>query len=141
MINYTNNGIEITDDHDPSKLPLILPTDTASNEVAAQHGAYQSLISPDPNWLGFVGFLFQHPPMAAAMAAARASSGAQGEPATTALPAALQEARNAQNYAPFATAWAQFIAAANPPAEDLQPILAQAASCNLPPEFMAALMP
>lgn len=79
--------------------------------------------------------------MAAAMAAARASSGAQGEPATTALPAALQEARNAQNYVPFATAWAQFIAAANPPAEDLQPILAQAASCNLPPEFIDALMP
>jgi len=141
MIIYTETGIIITDDRDPSKPPLVLPVGATPDEVAFRHDTYQSLINPEPNWLGFVNFLFQHPPMAVAMAAARSSSGAQGEPATTALPAALQEARNAQNYVPFATAWAQFIAAANPPAEDLQPILAQAASCNLPPEFIAALMP
>lgn len=96
---------------------------------------------PEPQWLEFVTWLYGQPMMMTAMDAARSSSSPQGEPATTALPAALQEARLQQNYPAFALTWGQFLLASGLPPEALVPIVAQAAQFNLPAEFIAALQP
>lgn len=96
---------------------------------------------PAPDWLGFVNWLYIQPPMMQAMAAARASTTPQGEPATTALPAALEAARNEGNYPAFALTWGQFLLASGLPLEALAPIVAKAEECHLPPEFVAALQP
>lgn len=96
---------------------------------------------PPPDWLKFAGWLFSFPPMAAAMATARASSSPQGEPATTSLPAAMDEARLRSNYVPFALGWAQFLAAAQMPPAALAAIVTEAEADRLPPEFIAALQP
>jgi hypothetical protein len=96
---------------------------------------------PPPDWLTFAGWLFSYPPMATAMAAARASTSHQGEPATTSLPAAMDEARLRQNYVPFAAAWALFLQAAAMPADALAEIVAEAQADRLPDEFVAALQP
>ena len=79
--------------------------------------------------------------MATAMAAARASENAQGEPVTTGLPTAMNEARLHQNYAAFALSWSVFLAASAMPAPDLAEIIAKAQACHLPAEFVAALSP
>jgi hypothetical protein len=96
---------------------------------------------PPPDWLTFAGWLFSYPPMATAMAAARSSTSHQGEPATTSLPAAMDEARLRQNYAPFAAAWALFLQAAAMPADALAAIVAEAQADRLPDEFIYALQP
>ena len=96
---------------------------------------------PTPDWLGFAGWLYSYGPMADGMEAARASRDPQGEPATTGLPAAMDEARLRGNYVPFALSWGQFIAASGIPSEDLTAIAARATACNLPAEFIAALQP
>jgi hypothetical protein len=96
---------------------------------------------PTPDWLGFAGWLYSYPPMAAAMAAARTSTDPQGEPATTGLPSAMDEARLRANYTPFALSWALFLAASGLPPEDAAAIAAHAVSCHLPAEFVAALQP
>jgi len=93
------------------------------------------------DWLGFAGWLYQFPPIMAGMAAARQSTNPQGEPATTGLPAAMDEARLRQNYVAFALSWGQFLAASQLPAEAIAEIVAKADACNLPPEFIAALAP
>lgn len=95
---------------------------------------------PGPDWLGFAGWLYGFAPMMDAMNTARASHDPQGEPATTGLPAALQEAR-AGNTIAFALSWAQFLAASSMDAADLAEIVAKASLCRLPPEFIAALTP
>ena len=92
-------------------------------------------------WLGWAGWLYGFSPMAAAMTAARASSDPQGEPATTGLPAAMDEARLRQNYQPFALSWALFLAASGLPPADLAEIVGKATACHLPAEFVAALQP
>jgi hypothetical protein len=143
-IKYTATEIIITDDNDPSRPPVILPAGASSNEVAA---AAASLLPPPPppeppsDWLGFAGWLYQFPPIMAGMAAARQSTIPQGEPATTGLPAAMDEARLRQNYVAFALSWGQFLAASQLPAEAIAEIVAKADACNLPPEFIAALAP
>lgn len=96
---------------------------------------------PQADWLGFAGWLYGYEPMAVAMEAARASRDPQGEPATTGLPAAMDEARLRSNYVPFALSWGQFIAASGISAADLTAIAARATACNLPAEFIAALQP
>ncbi len=96
---------------------------------------------PAPDWLGFAGWLYSYGPMAAAMTAARASSDPQGEPATTGLPAAMDEARLRSNYQPFALSWAQFLAASALAPADLAEIIARATACHLPAPFIAALQP
>lgn len=95
---------------------------------------------PPADWLGFAGWLYGFAPMMDAMNAARASHDPQGEPATTGLPAALQEAR-AGNTMAFALSWAQFLAASSMDAADLAEIVGKAGLCRLPPEFIAALQP
>lgn len=95
--------------------------------------------APIPDWLGFAGWLYGFPAMAAAMEAARASRDPQGEPATTGLPTAMDEARLRANYTPFAISWALFLQASGLSGDDLAEIIAKAATCNLPPEFVAAL--
>lgn len=96
---------------------------------------------PEQQWLEFVEWLYSQPAMMAAMSAARLSTSPQGEPATTALPAALEAARVQQNYPAFAVTWRQFLLASGLPAEALEPIGAKALACNLPAEFIAALLP
>lgn len=96
-------------------------------------------IPPGPDWLGFAGWLYGFPAMAAAMEAARASRDPQGEPATTGLPTAMDEARLRANYIPFAISWALFLQAGGLSGDDLAEIIAKASTCNLPPEFVAAL--
>lgn len=95
---------------------------------------------PGPDWLGFAGWLYGFAPMMDAMNAARASHDPQGEPATTGLPAALQEAR-AGNVVAFALSWAQFLAASSMDEANLAEIVAKASLCRLPPEFISALQP
>ena len=94
---------------------------------------------PAADWLGFAGWLYGFEPMAAGMAHARNSVDPQGEPATTGLPAAMDEARLRKNYPAFALSWAVFLAASAMPAADLAQIVAKAQACNLPAEFVAAL--
>jgi hypothetical protein len=96
---------------------------------------------PPSDWLGFAGWLYLYPPIMAGMAAARQSTDPQGEPATTGLPAAMDEARLRQNYVAFALSWGQFLAASQLPAEAIAEIVGKAQACNLPAEFIAALAP
>lgn len=96
---------------------------------------------PAPQWLEFVTWLYGQPAMMAAMSAARASTSPQGEPATTALPAALEAARNEGNYPAFALTWGQFLLASGFPAQALAPIVVKAQEFHLPAEFVAALQP
>ena len=96
---------------------------------------------PPADWLSFVGWLSQFPPIAAAMDAARLSTEPQGEPATTGLPTALDEARLRENYPAFSLTWGLFLQASGMPVEALGAIVAKAAECNLPAEFIAALQP
>jgi hypothetical protein len=90
---------------------------------------------PVPAWL------HKFPPMAAGMATARASAAHQGEPATTGLPTAMDEARLRQNYPVFALIWGQFLLASQMAPADLAAIVAKATACSLPAEFIAALQP
>jgi hypothetical protein len=96
---------------------------------------------PAADWLGWAGWLYGFAPMASAMAAARASSDPLGEPATTGLPTAMDEARLRQNYTPFALSWAQFLAASALAPADLAEIISHATACHLPAPFIAALSP
>jgi hypothetical protein len=96
---------------------------------------------PAADWLGFAGWLYGFPPMAVAMADARSSTDPQGEPATTGLPAAMDEARLRDNFPPFALSWGQFLAASALAPTDLAEIVAKATACNLPAPFIAALQP
>jgi len=94
---------------------------------------------PTPDWLGFAGWLYSYAPMAAAMTTARSNTDPQGEPATTGLPATMDEARLRSNCTPFALNWAQFIAASGMAPSDLAEIVSRAAACHLPAPFIAAL--
>ena len=96
---------------------------------------------PVADWLGFAGWLYQFPPIAAGMDAARLSTDPQGEPATTGLPTALDEARLRQNYPAFSLTWGLFLLASQMPPEALVAIVAKASERNLPAEFVAALQP
>jgi hypothetical protein len=96
---------------------------------------------PAADWLGWAGWLYGFGPMAAAMTAARASSDPQGEPATTGLPAAMDEARLRSNYQPFALSWTQFLAASALAPADLAEIISHATACHLPAPFITALSP
>lgn len=94
---------------------------------------------PAPDWLGFAAWLFQFEPMADAMETARASRAPLGEPCTTALPAAMDDARLRANFAPFALSWGQFLAASGLPAAEVAAIVARATECHLPEPFIQAL--
>jgi hypothetical protein len=96
---------------------------------------------PAQDWLGFAGWLYQYPPIMAGMNAARQSTDPQGEPATTGLPAAMDEARLRQNYPAFALSWGQFLLASGLAPESISAIVAKAAACNLPDEFIQSLAP
>jgi hypothetical protein len=97
--------------------------------------------APPADWLGFAGWLYGYPPIMDGMATARASRDPQGEPATTGLPAAMDEARLRQNYVAFALSWGQFLAASAMSGEALAAIVEKADACHLPAEFIAALSP
>lgn len=141
MITYFPDKILIQDDTNPTREPLVLSVDSTPDEVAAANAAYQQPLAPEPQWLEFVTWLYSQPAMMAAMGAARASTSPQGEPATTALPAALEAARNEGNYPAFALTWGQFLLASGLPAQALAPIVAQAQAMHLPAEFITALQP
>lgn len=118
----------------------------AGNPKASQWEAYTPPPPPPPpppapDWAGFATWLYQFPAMAAAMAAARTSLSPQGEPATTGLPAAMDEARLRANYLPFAQGWALFLAASGLTETNLVAIINVAELCHLPPDFLAALQP
>jgi len=74
-------------------------------------------------------------------AAARLSTDPQGEPATSGLATALNEARLSENYPAFAQTWGQFLLASGMAPADLAAIVTKAADCNLPAEFIEALQP
>jgi hypothetical protein len=97
--------------------------------------------APVPDWTDFTGWLYGFPAMAEAMATARASSDPQGEPVTTGLPTAMNEARANQDYPVFAMSWAVFLAASGLSPEHLAEIVAKATACHLPEPFIEALQP
>jgi hypothetical protein len=107
--------------------------------------AWEVLPAPPPpvvaDWDTFVGWLYQFQPIATGMGAARLSTDPQGEPATTGLPTALDEARLRQNYPAFSLAWGLFLLASGMPPADLAAIVTKAADCHLPADFLAALQP
>lgn len=101
---------------------------------------------PAANWERFVGFVADYPPLAAAMIAARDSLDPPGEPLTSGIAAALDEARLRGNYRLFRKAWLRIITAAAAsglelPAEALASIVHEAHACFLPGPFIAALQP
>ncbi len=120
--------------------------ETLPTEVDGQwRQAWEVLPAPPPpvvaEWLPFAAWLYQFPPMMASMEAARSSTDPQGEPATTGLPAAMDEARLRENYPAFAQTWGQFLLASQMAPADLAAIVGKAAECNLPADFLAALQP
>jgi hypothetical protein len=126
--------------------PVIVITDPDSQGINGTVTLGWQVVSPPPpppapQWLEFVTWLYSQPAMMAAMSAARASTSPQGEPATTALPAALEAARNEGNYPAFALTWGQFLLASGLPAQALAPIVVKAQEFHLPAEFVAALQP
>lgn len=138
-------------DYDPAS-ETVAPTDTITWDSPSDgvdgtltRGWRVDPIEPPPppepaaDWLGFAGWLYSFPAMADAMETARASRDPQGEPATTGLPAAMDEARLRANYIPFALSWGQFLAASGLASEAVAEIVARAQACNLPAEFVAAL--
>lgn len=138
---YTPNAVIITDDSNSAREPLMLPANASLAEVESAANQYLGAPTPDPDWLGFANWLYQFQPIATAMEVARASSDPQGEPATTGLPAAMQEARLNQNYPAWAATWGQFLLASQMPPEALAEIVGRAIACHLPVEFIAALQP
>lgn len=130
--------------HDPMTQRLE-PTETINIDAATVTRSWQVVELPPPppapDWLGFAGWLYVFPPIADAMTAARASTTAQGEPATTGLATALQDARLNQNYPVWRATWEQFLLASNMASEPLGQIVARATECNLPAEFVATLTP
>lgn len=117
----------------------------ARNPKADQWEPYIPPVLPPPppaaDWDIFVAWLYQFPPIATGMGAARLSTDPQGEPATTGLATALDEARLRKSYQPFALAWGLFLLASRMPPGALGAIVAKASECNLPAEFVAALQP
>jgi hypothetical protein len=109
--------------------------------TAGEQAEWDAAHQPDSDWLGFAGWLFRFPPMAEAMNSARVSTSDQGEPATTALPAAMQEARLNQNYPAWAATWGQFLLASGMGIETLAQIVDKAMACHLPADFITALQP
>jgi hypothetical protein len=140
-INRTPNGIIIIDDADPTREPLILPLSATTAEVEAAAQAFLTPPPPATDWDTFVAWLYQFPPIATGMSAARLSTDPQGEPATTGLATALDEARLRENYQPFALAWGLFLLASQMAPADLAAIVTKASDCHLPAEFLAALQP
>lgn len=140
-IQRTTNGWVITDEIDPTRQPLLLPLSATTAEVDAAAVAHATQPPPVADWLAFAGWLYQFPPIAAGMDAARLSTDPQGEPATTGLPTALDEARLRQNYPAFSLTWGLFLLASQMPPEALGAIVAKASECNLPAEFLTALQP
>jgi len=111
-------------------------------EVNGQwHQAWQVInLPPAPpvaDWAGFADWLYDYEPIGLAMETARASTDPRGEPATTALPTAMQEGR-AGNLQAWAKAWWQFLLASQLQPEAAAPILAKAGECHLPVDFIAA---
>lgn len=106
---------------------------------------WEVLPAPPPpviaEWLPFAAWLYQFPAMMTAMESARGSTDPQGEPATTGLPAAMDEARLRENYPAFAQTWGQFLLASQMAPADLAAIVAKATACSLPAEFITALQP
>ena len=109
--------------------------------TAGEQDEWDAAHQPPADWLGFAGWLYLFQPIAEAMATARLSTDPQGEPATTGLPAALQEARLNQNYPAWAATWGQFLLASGMGIEPLTEIIGKATACHLPAEFIAALQP
>jgi hypothetical protein len=107
--------------------------------------AWEVLPAPPPpilaDWDTFVAWLYQFQPIAVGMSEARLSTDPQGEPATTGLATALDEARLRENYQPFSLAWGLFLLASQMPPEALGAIVTKATQCNLPADFLAALQP
>lgn len=136
-ISYTSTAITITDDTG-IRPPIILSHTATPAEVDAAAASYAH---PAEDWLGFAGWLYQFPPIATGMDAARLSTDPQGEPATTGLPTALDEARLRQNYPAFSLTWGLFLLASGMSTQAVEAIVAKAIECNLPPEFIAALQP
>ena len=126
---------------DGQQVREVLPT-----EVNGQwQQAWEVLPAPPPpvvaEWLPFAAWLYQFPAMMTAMESARGSTDPQGEPATTGLPAAMDEARLRENYPAFAQTWGQFLLASQMAPADLAAIVTKATDCHLPADFLAALQP
>lgn len=94
-------------------------------------------VPPVADWSGFASWLYAYGAIGEAMEAARASIDPRGEPATTALPTAMQEGRGG-NLRAWAEAWGQFLLASQLQPEAAAPILAKALECHLPADFIAA---
>jgi hypothetical protein len=148
---YTDENGEFIDPPDGQLIPLVKRPQPETGNWAPVLVWFEDRVErqwqpsqpppPPPDWLGFAGWLYVFPAIAAAMEAARLSSDPQGEPATTGLPAAMDEARLRQNYPAFALSWGQFLLASGMSIEPLTDIVGMATACHLPAEFIAALLP
>lgn len=143
-ISYTATGITITDDYG-TRPPIVLPPTATAQEVDAAALPYHQ--PPlQPNWEAFFLWVGDYAPVSQAMRAARACDDPPGEPWTTGISSAQDEARLRGNFIPFRAAWGRILQAAAvaglqiPPAAVVE-IITKAAEYNLPAEFIDALDP
>ena len=92
---------------------------------------------PVPDWATFRSGLLISPDVAALMGAARMAG---CEPGVTALPVALEKAQQG-NPTEFAACWALVVRDGAASAKAIAALVAAATACNLPPDFIAALLP
>lgn len=126
--------------------PVVAITDPAGEGINGTITYGWVIVTPPPpppaaDWDTFVAWLYQFQPIAVGMSEARLSTDPQGEPATTGLATALDEARLRENYQPFSLAWGLFLLASQMPPEALGAIVTKATQCHLPGDFLAALQP
>ena len=135
-ISYQQSGIVITDDHNPSRPPLVLPADATPAEVAAAAAPYHEQ-PPSPDWSQFRQALRTENGYAPAFSAAMVADPMAG----VGLAIGLDAFRRDGNYGDFLDELQSAFAAL--PQEQALHIAAElldlAIRCNMPAEFIAAL--
>ena len=135
-ISYQQSGIVITDDHNPSRPPLVLPADATPAEVAAAAAPYHEQ-PPSPDWSQFRQALRTENGYAPAFSAAMVADPMAG----VGLAIGLDAFRRDGDHDDFLDAL-QSAFAALPQEQALHiaaELLALAQRCNLPASFIDAL--
>lgn len=135
-ISYQQSGIVITDDHNPSRPPVVLPADATPAEVAAAAAPYHEQ-PPSPDWTQFRQALRTENGYAPAFSAAMAADPMAG----VALAIGLDAFRRDGDHADFLDAL-QSAFTALPQEQALHiasELLDLAVRCHMPAEFIAAM--
>lgn len=135
-ISYQQSGIVITDDHNPSRPPVVLPADATPAEVAAAAAPYHEQ-PPSPDWSQFRQALRTENGYAPAFSAAMAADPMAG----VALAIGLDAFRRDGDHADFLDAL-QSAFTALPQEQALHiasELLDLAVRCHMPAEFIAAM--